>query len=121
MKKGTQNREAKLLDLKKKLGWTCCENLLIPPLQKVSRLELLKTDDEETKLAKQNDFAAKSSECERERISREPELLRAFDRIIERVRSAREEFDSNAFSYVAVSDAYRSNQIYCAHCKSEVK
>jgi hypothetical protein len=117
----TQNREEKLRELKKKLAWTCCENLLIPPIAKLERLEFGKSDSTEDKAQKQEEYAAQSREIEYERKMREPELVYAFEAIIDRVRAANYNFSGSNFSYTAVSEAYRSTKIYCNRCNSEVR
>jgi hypothetical protein len=117
----TLNREEKLIDLKKKLAWTCCENLLLPPIQKLTRPEFQASDTAEERTRKQDAYAIQSRAIELERGMREGELLQAFEGIIERVKSATHNFADKNFSYTAVSEAYRSTRVFCNRCNSEVR
>lgn len=127
MKKGaaaaygiTVNREEKLLELKKKLAWTCCENLLSPPIAKLERLELDPESTDEERAHRQEEYAMQSRAIEKERQMREPELLGEFENIIDRVRSATANYQGTQFSYTAVSEAFRATIVRCERCNSDV-
>jgi hypothetical protein len=42
----TINRDEKIKDLKRKIAWACCVNLLSPPLPHVNPLVFAKSDNE---------------------------------------------------------------------------
>lgn len=116
--KGTVDRDKKLLDLKKKIAWGCCSNLLCPPLIAIGPLRFAKGESEEEKQIKRLEHSKKLKEREDERIRREPELIRELDRIIERVKSTRVEYTSG-INYAVVTEAYKTVRFTCERCGNQ--
>ena len=94
----------KIQNLKEKLLWDYCSELLKPALPYLEPLKLRKEDNEIEKKRKQQEHLARIQQRELIKKTREPELMRAFNKCIERVRKSREDKlindnSINAFSY----------------------
>jgi hypothetical protein len=116
----TSNREEKYRDLKKRIAWACCGDLLNPPLPPLEPLRYSNTDDPELKSQKKAEYHKKVEEREKERMKREPELIEELDRVIERVRSARSEYNKSGLNYNAIAEAQRIFKFDCERCRNRV-
>jgi hypothetical protein len=121
MKQGTGDRENKLNILKRNLAWACCADLLSPPLPTLEPLRFSNQDTDEEKQLKRSEHQARSEAREKERIMREPELIYELDKIIERVKLARLEYENNSVNYRVLSEAYREFKFTCERCKNQVR
>jgi hypothetical protein len=117
----TLNREAKFLELKKNLAWACCSDLLYPPLPPLDALRFSNKDTEEDKQEKREEHRRLVEEREIERVQREPELIREFEKVIDRLRISRREYDISGPNYASLTEAYRTFRIYCERCKNQVR
>lgn len=111
---------AKLDNLKRKITWICCSDLLDPPLPYVGAVTYEKGDTEEDKRLKREDQARKLREKEEERIRREPELVEKFEKVIERVRKARSEYPKPEVDYLQNSIARTVTNFRCKICNNKV-
>jgi hypothetical protein len=117
----TVDREIKLRNLKSKIIWVCCANLLNPPLQRIERLRFSKEDTEAQKEWKRAEYASQLNDREMERIRREPELLRELEKIMERVKQARSEYTAPEVNYAATSAANVVFHYFCDKCRNQVR
>lgn len=111
----------KTLQLKKKLAWRWCSYLLVPPITPANVVRLSDSDTEEVKAAKRRENAEQQALKEEERRRREPELLKKFNEIIERVRASRSEGiadNEEVWSALAV-DNHSRLKLVCGICKNE--
>ena len=117
----TVDREIKLRNLKSKIIWVCCANLLSPPLKRVEPLRLGKDDSEAQKAYKRAEHERLLNERDMERIRREPELLKELEKIMERVKQARSEYTAPEVNYAATATANVIFHYYCERCKNQVQ
>lgn len=85
------NTSSLLLNVKKRLAWNLCADLLYPPISAIGALKFEDGDSDIIKEFKTKEYEKKKAEVERQKIEREPELLNKLDEIVERVVYSRSE------------------------------
>lgn len=114
----TADREEKLRQLKLSLAWMCCDDLLVPPIAALEPLRVLNSDTEEMKQSKRNAYTKLVEERDKERRRREPELLLALDKVVDRVVVARPQY-KKTIDYATITDQTKTVKLSCSNCRNK--
>jgi hypothetical protein len=111
----------KLLELKKKVGWLICTTLLSTPLDSRPLTVMKKDDSDSIKTHKMNENKKILEERAIEHSMREPELVNELDKIIYRIKQAREEYSSQTSSFASNYAALALPRVECDLCGNRVQ
>ena len=111
-------KEMKMREIKKALAWSTCIGLVSPPFQDVPPLVILANDSEEVKKQKRFQNKLKMDAYEEEKIRREPEVVKEFDNLVQRITAARAGY-KQGIDYYSMAQNRKEVRVSCPRCHNK--
>lgn len=113
------SKEMRLRELKKSMAWASCKELINPPIMAtVLPLKILPTDNDIERQEKQLQHKFSKDRYDEELLRREPDVIKEFEKLVDRIRATRHEYKQNGNDYYAIAEGVKSFKFHCSNCNN---